>query len=100
MNDLATLAPHGYAVLPQSHLVPVDVWLRSSASLLHLTGRGRPVRRRPSAEPALTVVLLRAGCACGSHREAGAAAGVVLGPGAVPAVEAVYDGAARHGWTG
>jgi hypothetical protein len=95
------LAARGLTVLPQSHLVPIDVWLRDAAgSLLHLTGRGTTVRLRTYAESDLTVVLLRAECDCRSHREAGAAHRVTLRPGAVPTTEAAYDGAARHGWTG
>ena len=105
MTDLLSwsthLAARGLRVLPQSHLVPVDVWLRDAAgTLLHLTGRGTTVRLRTYDESDLTVVLLRAECDCRSHREAGVAHRVALRPGAVPSVEVAYDGAARHGWTG
>jgi hypothetical protein len=100
MNALTSLAPRGWSVLPQSHLVPIDVWLRSGPVLLHLSGRGTTVRLRRYAESDLAVALLRAECDCQSHREAGAAARVVLQPGAVPSASVAYDGAARHGWTG
>ena len=100
MDALASLAPRGWTVLPQSHLVPVDVWLARGDSLLHLSGRGTTLRLRAYAQSDLTVALLRAECDCQSHREAGATARVVLRPGAVPSVHAVYDGALRHGWTG
>ncbi|GAA1912988.1 hypothetical protein [Nocardioides marmoribigeumensis] len=100
MNALTSLAPRGWSVLPQSHLVPVDVWLRSGPVLLHLSGRGTTVRLRRYAESDLAVALLRAECDCQSHREAGAAARVVLRPGAAPSASVAYDGAARHGWTG
>lgn len=106
MNDLDTwsprLAARGLVVLPQSHLVPVDVWLRRTAdgTLLHLTGRGTTLRLRTYADSDLTVMLLRSECDCQSHREAGATHRVVLRPGAAPATEVAYDGAALHGWTG
>ncbi len=99
--DLSTLAPRGLTVLPHSHLVPVDLWLRSgSGLLLHLSGRGTTLRLRAYSDSDLTAVLLRAECDCQSHREAGAAHRVALRPGAVPSASLVYDGAARHGWTG
>ena len=101
MNDLALLAPRGLSVLPQSHLVPVDVWLRdASGALLHLTGRGTTLRLRAYDATDLTAVLLRSECDCRAHREAGAAHRVALRPGATPVSEAAYDGATRHGWTG
>lgn len=101
MNDLSILATRGLRVLPQSHLVPVDVWLASESGLrLHLTGRGPRVRLSAYATSDLTVLAVRSECDCRSHRDAGAAERVVLRPGAVPTVEALYDGAARHGWSG
>jgi hypothetical protein len=101
VNDLASLAPHGLTVLPQSHLVPVDVWLRDGAgALLHLRGRGTTLRLRAYDASDLTAVLLRSECDCRAHREAGAAHRVALRPGARPVSEAAYDGAARHGWSG
>ena len=97
----ADLASRGLTVLPQSHLVPVDVWLRGpDAELLHLTGRGTTLRLQRFAESDLTGLLLRAECDCKSHREAGATARVALRPDAVPLASVSYDGAARHGWTG
>ncbi len=95
------LAARGLHVLPQSHLVPVDVWLREPCgSLLHLTGRGTTVRLRTYDASDLATVLLRAECDCREHREAGAAHRVSLRPGAQSLAEASYDGAVRHGWTG
>ena len=89
MNDLALLAPRGLTVLPQSHLVPVDVWLRdASGALLHLTGRGTTLRLRAYDATDLTAVLLRSECDCRAHREAGAAHRVALRPGATPVSEA------------
>ena len=97
----AELEGRGIAVLPQSHLVPVDLWLRTSAGeVLNLTGRGTTVRLRSYAETDLTGLLLRAECDCRSHREAGATPRLVLRPGTSALAEASYDGAARHGWTG
>jgi hypothetical protein len=101
VSHLASLAPLGFSVLPQSHLVPVDVWLReASGSVLHLSGRGTTLRLRSYDASDLTAVLLRSECDCRAHREAGAAHRVALSPGARPVSEAAYDGAARHGWTG
>ena len=100
MNVLSTLAPRGLRVLPQSHLVPVDVWLAGPGSLLHLTGRSTRVRLRTYSASDLTTLEVRSECDCRSHRDAGAAERVVLRPGALPTAEAVYDGAAHHGWTG
>ncbi len=95
------LASRGLTVLPQSHLVPVDVWLHAGGGeLLHLTGRGTTLRLSRHADTDLTGLLLRAECDCRSHREAGATPRVALRPGAVPLASVTYDGAALHGWTG
>lgn len=97
----ADLASRGLTVLPQSHLVPVDVWLLGpNGELLHLTGRGTTLRLRRYVESDLTGLLLRAECDCKSHREAGATARVALRPDAVPLASVAYDGAALRGWTG
>jgi hypothetical protein len=97
----ADLASRGLTVLPQSHLVPVDMWLLGPAGeLLHLTGRGTTLRLRRYVESDLTGLLLRAECDCKSHREAGATARVALRPDAVPLASVAFDGAALRGWTG
>ena len=44
--------------------------------------------------------MLRAECDCEEHRTAGAGSRTVLTPGAVPAAEVVFDGAAELGWSG
>jgi hypothetical protein len=91
----------GFTVLPQSHAVPVDLWLREpSGRILHLRARGTRVVLRAYEDSDLTTVLLRAECDCAEHRAAGAAGRSVLTPGAVPSAEAVYDGAAEAGWSG
>jgi hypothetical protein len=95
------LRADGFAVLPQSHVVPVDLWLRErSGRVLHLRARGTRVVLRAYDASDLTTVLLRSECDCTEHRTAGAAGRSVLNPGAVPVAEVDYDGAAEAGWTG
>jgi hypothetical protein len=95
------LRADGFAVLPQSHAVPVDLWLRQQdGRVLHLRARGTRLVLRGYERSDLTTVLLRAECDCEAHRAAGAAGRLVLTPGATPWAEAVYDGAAEVGWTG
>jgi hypothetical protein len=95
------LRADGFVVLPQSHAVPVDLWLRQpDGRVLHLRARGTRLVLRVHEPSDLTTVLLRAECDCEAHRTAGAAGRLVLTPGATPSAEAVYDGAAEVGWTG
>jgi hypothetical protein len=95
------LRSEGFAVLPQSHAVPVDLWLRAPEDrVLHLRARGTRLVLRAFEASDFTTVLLRAECDCEAHRAAGAAGRLVLTPGAHPVAEAAYDGAAEAGWTG
>ena len=95
------LRADGFVVLPQSHAVPVDLWLRRpDGHVLHLRGRGTRLVLRLYEPSDLTTVLLRAECDCEAHRTAGAAGRPVLAPGATPLAETEYDGAAEAGWTG
>jgi hypothetical protein len=97
------LASRGLRALPQSQFVPIDAWLvypRSPSHLLRLVARGTRVRLTSYDRSDLTTLLLRAGCDCEEHRQAGAAGRPGLRPGAAPAAEAVYDGAQHEGWTG
>jgi hypothetical protein len=95
------LRADGFTVLPQSHAVPVDLWVREPGGrVLHLRARGTRVLLRAYEGSAFTTVLLRAECDCAAHRAAGAAGRLVLAPGAQPLAEAEYDGAAEAGWSG
>ncbi|HET6562169.1 MAG TPA: hypothetical protein VFG72_09860 [Marmoricola sp.] len=95
------LRAQGFVVLPQSHAVPVDLWLREpTGRVLHLRARGTRVALRAYEGSDFTTVLLRAECDCEEHRTAGAAGRIALTPGAQPMAEAEYDGAAEAGWTG
>lgn len=96
------LLPRGLHVLPHSHAVPVDVWMRDQRRdlLLHLRARGTRVTLRAYAARDLATAILRAECDCAEHRAAGAAHRSVLVPGAVPLAEAVYAGESEAGWTG
>lgn len=95
------LAARGFVVLPASHAVPVELWLREPAgTVLHLRARGTTLALRRHAAADLTGLLLRAECDCAEHRTAGARARSVLRPGAVPLAEAVLDGADAFGWRG
>ena len=96
----AALAERGLHVLPASHAVPVQLWARDSAGVLHFTARGTTVRLRRYAGNALTGLILRSECNCEAHRTAGAGQRTVLLPGAIPLAEVVYDGRAERGWTG
>lgn len=105
-GDLAAwgraLLPRGLQVLPHSHAVPVDVWMRDHRHdlLLHLRARGTRVTLRAYAGQDLATAILRAECDCAAHRAAGAAHRAVLVPGARPLAEAVYAGESEAGWTG
>jgi hypothetical protein len=91
----------GLTVLPQSHAVPVDLWVREpTGHVLHLRARGTRLVLRAYEGSAFTTVLLRAECDCEAHRTAGAAGRLVLTPGAQPLAEVEYDGAAESGWSG
>jgi len=97
----ADLTRRGFGVLSAGHAVPVELWAvepGDSGSVLHLQARGTRVVLRRYATSDLATLVLRSECDCAEHRTAGAGARTVLVPGAVPAAEAVYDGAARHGW--
>jgi hypothetical protein len=95
------LRAEGFVVLPQSHAVPIDLWVREPAGrVLHLRGRGTRLVLRAYESTDFTTVLLRAECDCEAHRVAGAAGRLVLTPGARPVAEAEYDGAAEAGWSG
>lgn len=99
------LRPRGLHLLPQSHAVPVDVWLRRQGPLhdhevLNLRARGIGVVLHVYDATDVTSLILRAECDCEAHRAAGAAHRPVLAPGATPRATATYDGAAARGWTG
>jgi hypothetical protein len=95
------LRADGFVVMPQSHAVPVDLWVRDPAGrVLHLRARGTRVALRAYESSDLTTVLLRAECDCAEHRTAGAAGRAVLAPGTEPVAEVEYDGASEAGWTG
>ena len=98
---VAALSGRGHAVLAASHAVPVQLWLRPpDGSVLHFLARGTRVTLRRYAGSDLTSLVLRAECDCEEHRTAGAGSRTVLTPGAVPAAEVVFDGAAELGWSG
>jgi hypothetical protein len=97
----ASLTARGYTVLPASHAVPIELWLRTAHNeVLHLRARGTAVTLRRYTAAALAGLILRSECDCEEHRTAGAATRTTLVPGAVPTAEAVYDGAADLGWVG
>jgi hypothetical protein len=97
----AALSARGYTVLPSSHAVPVELWLRTAQqSVLHLRARGTRVTLRRYSAGALAGLMLRSECDCEDHRAAGATVRTTLTPGAVPLAEVVYDGAANLGWVG
>ncbi len=101
----AALTARGFTVLPSSHAVPVELWLRTPIrgggnEVLHLRARGTSVTLRRYSATALAGLILRSECDCEEHRTAGAATRVALMPGAVALAEAVYDGTAEEGWVG
>ncbi len=97
----AALSARGFTVLPSSHAVPIELWLRTERNeVLHLRARGTKVTLRRYTAAALAGLILRAECDCEEHRLAGAATRTTLVPGSVPLTEAVYDGAAELGWVG
>ncbi len=94
---------HALRPLPASIFVPIDAWLadlRTPSRLLRLTARGTSVRLAAYDAGDVTTLLVRAECDCEEHRLAGAVGRPSLAPGATPLDQAVYDGAARAGWTG
>lgn len=100
----AALSARGFTVLPSSHAVPIELWLRTPVrgggnDVLHLRARGTSVTLRRYSAAVLAGLILRSECDCEEHRLAGAATRFALTPGAVPLAEAVYDGAAELGWS-
>jgi len=95
----AALSARGWTVLSPSHAVPVQLWLRSGATVLHLQAQGTRVVLRRYAGSDLTAMILRSACDCAEHRTAGASARTVLAPGSVPLDEVVLDGRATFGWS-
>jgi len=97
----ASLTSRGLTVLPSSHAVPIELWLRTPRNeVLHLRARGTSVTLRRYTAAALAGLILRSECDCEEHRTAGATTRTTLMPGAIPLAEAVYDGAAELGWVG
>ena len=97
----SALTAQGFTVLPSSHAVPIELWLRTPRNeVLHLRARGTRVVLRRYTAAALAGLILRSECDCEEHRTAGAATRTTLAPGSVPLAEAVYDGAADLGWVG
>ncbi len=97
----ATLAADGYTVLPSSHAVPVQLWLRDGdGQVLHFLARGTRITLRSYRPSDLTGLILRSECDCAEHRTAGAAQRTVLVPGAVPLAESAVDGRRDFGWRG
>jgi len=97
----ASLTSRGFTVLPSSHAVPVELWLRTPRhEVLHLRARGTSVTLRRYPAAALAGLILRSECDCEAHRTAGATTRTTLAPGAVAVAEAVYDGATEQGWVG
>ena len=97
----SALTIRGFTVLPSSHAVPIELWLRTQrGDVLHLRARGTRVVLRHYSAAALAGLILRSECDCEEHRTAGAATRTTLAPGAVPLAETVYDGAGELGWVG
>jgi hypothetical protein len=95
------LTARGFTVLPSSHAVPIELWLRTRRNeVLHLRARGTSVTLRRYPAAALAGLILRSECDCEEHRRAGATTRTTLMPGAVALSEAVYDGADELGWVG
>lgn len=93
------LADRGLTLLPASHAVPVELWIRDRDQVLHLSARGTTVSLRRYAGSDLTGLILRSECDCEEHRVAGAGRRTVLTPGAIPSAEARIDGRSEFGWT-
>jgi hypothetical protein len=97
----ADLLARGFAVLPASHVVPVELWVRErTGEVLLLRARGTSVVLRRYAASDLTGLILRAECDCEEHRLAGAGQRTVLVPGARALAEVSFDGRAELGWSG
>lgn len=97
----SALAARGFAVLPASHVVPIELWLRErTGEVLLLRARGTSVVLRRYAASDLTGLILRAECDCEEHRVAGAGQRTVLIPGARALAEVAVDGRAEFGWSG
>ncbi|HET7690555.1 MAG TPA: hypothetical protein VFK41_09265 [Nocardioidaceae bacterium] len=102
----SSLTQRGFTVLPSSHAVPIELWLRTpfdgplGNEVLHLRARGTRVTLRRFSATALAGLILRSECDCEEHRTAGATTRTSLVPGAQPLAEVVYDGAADLGWVG
>ena len=94
------LTVRGLSVLPSSHAVPVQLWVRDDPGVLHFAARGTRVWLRRYDASDLTGLILRSECDCEEHRSAGAAQRTVLRPGAVPVAERVIEGLTQFGWTG
>ena len=95
----SALADRGLTVLPASHAVPVELWIRDRDQVLHLSARGTTVALRSYAGSDLTGLILRSECDCEEHRVAGAGRRTVLTPGAVPSAEVRIDGREEFGWS-
>ena len=67
----AALSARGWTVLSPSHAVPVQLWLRSGDTVLHLLAQGTRVVLRRYAGSDLTALILRSACDCEEHRTAG-----------------------------
>jgi hypothetical protein len=97
----ASLTARGFTVLPSSHAVPIELWLRTPHNeVLHLRARGTSVTLRRYAAASLAGLILRSECDCEEHRTAGATTRTTLMPGAVPLAEVVFDGRSELRWTG
>ncbi|HSE72548.1 MAG TPA: hypothetical protein VLA97_17400 [Nocardioidaceae bacterium] len=96
----ASLAARGLSVLPSSHAVPVQLWVREGDHVLHLLARGTTVTLRRYHASDLTGLILRSECDCAEHRTAGAGRRTVLAPDAVALAEVVFDGRTKLGWRG
>ena len=95
------LTERGFTVLPSSHAVPAQLWVRErEGGVLHFTARGTAVTLRRYRGNDLTGMILRAECDCEEHRAAGAGQRTVLVPGATPLAEQVIDGRSEFGWSG
>ena len=93
----------GLRVIPNSSVVPIDVWLtdpRVPSRVTRLLARGTTVRLLGYDSSDLSALLLRSECDCEEHRTAGAGSRTVLNPGAAAAAEVVFDGARELGWRG